>query len=209
MQRQKIFRSLWAISILTIVSLGCGLVSQVSGLKSTAQSVGTVVEGGRELLGTGQAIATQVDETGFKRTLQAAATRVGESGLKETVEAAVTQIEDSGLRETVQAMATDIFISPEDVPPDIPIMAGEKSAFVGSQQAISYFVKSDFVSVLAFYQQEMPARGWSKIDYGTTITDSTAELHYEKPGQKATVVITEVPVVDQVTVVITLENTGS
>jgi hypothetical protein len=206
---QKIFRYIWAISILAVISLGCGLVSQVSGLKSTAQSVGTAVESGRELIGTGQAIATQVDETGFKETLQAAATKVGESGLKETVEAAVTQIEDSGLRETVQAMATDIFISPEDVPPDIPIMAGEKSAFVGSPQAISYFVNTDFASVLAFYQQEMPAQGWGKIDYGTTITDSTAELFYEKPGQKATVVITEVPVINQVTVVITLENTGN
>jgi uncharacterized protein YqgV (UPF0045/DUF77 family) len=209
MSRRKVFRYAWAISVVAVISLGCGLVSQVSGLRSTAQSVSTAVEGGRELLSTGQAIVTQVDETGFKETLQAAATKVGESGLKETVEAAVTQIEDTGLRETVQAMATDIFISPEDVPPDVPIMAGEKSAFVGSPQAISYFVKSDFAGVLAFYQQEMPARGWSKIDYGTTITDTTAELFYEKPGRKATIVITEVPVVNQVTVVITLEDTGN
>jgi len=209
MYRRKAFRYLWAISALAVVSLGCGLVSQVNGLRSTAQSVGTAVEDGRELLGTGQAIVTQVDESGIKETLQAAATQVGESGLKETVAAAATQIEDAGLRETIQAMATEIFISPEDVPADVPLMAGEKSAFVGSSQAISYFVKTDFASVLAFYQQEMLARGWSKIDYGTTITETTAELFYEKAGRKATVVIAEVPILDQVTVVITLEEAGN
>jgi hypothetical protein len=209
MNRQRVFRRIWAISLLAIISLGCGLISQVNGLRSTAQSVGTVVEGGRELLGTGQAIATQADESGIIETLQAAATKVGESGLQETVQAAATQIEDAGLRETVQAMATDIFIAPEDVPADIPVIAGEKSDFVGSPQAISYFVKTDFNSVLSFYQQEMPARGWSKIDYGTTITDTSAELFYEKGGRRVTVFIAEVPIVNQVAVVITLEGTGN
>ncbi|MBN1148106.1 MAG: hypothetical protein JXA78_12680 [Anaerolineales bacterium] len=206
MRGRKVLRYFALLSLLAMLGLGCGLVSEFTGMKATAQTVGTAVEGGRELLGTGQALATQVQESGAKQTVQAAATKVGESGVKETVQSAATQIDASGAVETVQAKATEFIISEQDVPADIPVMQGEKSTFVGSPQAISYFVNADFLAVLGFYQQEMPARGWSKIDYGTTITDSTAELFYEKDGRKATVVIALVPVMNQVAVVITIEE---
>lgn len=206
MRRRTIYRFIWVVSLLVVFSLGCGLVTQIKGLKSTAEVAGTAVESGRELLDTVQAIATQVDVSGVKVTLLAAATEVGESGFKETLQAISTQVEDSDFRETVQAAATQIFIPPEDIPEDIPVMDGEKNAFVGSSQAISYFIDADVGLVLEFYQREMPARGWSKIDYGTMVTDVSAELHYEKEDRKATVVISEVPVLGQVTVVITIEG---
>jgi hypothetical protein len=206
MEGRKVFQIIVLFSLLAMFGLGCGLVTEITGMKATAETVGTAVESGRELMGTGQALATQVGETGAKETLQALATKADESGIKETVQAAATQFEDSGVVETMQAKATEFHISEEDVPADIPVMQGEKSTFVGSPQAISYFIDADFNPVLAYYQQEMPARGWSKIDYGTTITSSTAELFYEKDGRKATVVIAQVPVMGQVGVVITIED---
>jgi hypothetical protein len=84
-------------------------------------------------------------------------------------------------------------------------MEGEKSAYVGSAQAVSYFIGAGFDTVLDFYRREMENQGWSKTDYGTALTETYAELHYEKDGRKAVVVITEVPFVNRTTVVITLE----
>ena len=95
---------------------------------------------------------------------------------------------------------------PGQLPEDIPIMGGEKSAFVGSNQAISYLVDADFSTVVEFYEDEMAYWGWNRVAYGTRLTDAYAELPYEKEGRKAIVVIATVPFVDQTSVVITLEG---
>jgi len=194
-----------AFAILVTFTLSCGLLTQVENLKSTAEVMGTTVQGGKEIVETGQALITQVDGSELVETAQGMATQIGDSGLQDTAQALVTQVSGSNIPATAKAVVTQIITSPEDIPDEIPVMEGEKSAFVGSQTAISYFIKAEFDQVLDFYQREMPARGWKQIDFGTTTTDSSAELHYEKANKKATVVITTVPFVEQVTIVITIE----
>lgn len=214
MGNKTIFRLLLAVSILALFGLSCSLVSQVGGIKSTVQAGQELLQTGQavvteaqvgSLVQTAQAIATQVDESGVKETMQAAATKVEESGAQETIQAAATQIDESGLQETAQAVITQVILSPDQAPPDIPLFEGEKNAFVGSPQLISYFVNADLKPVLDFYQTQMPLNGWMKVDYGTVVTDVSATLYYEKEGRKATVVITVVPILNQTTVVITLE----
>ena len=88
-------------------------------------------------------------------------------------------------------------------------MEGERSAFVGSAQAVSYVINADFNQVVNFYKSEMAAKGWSVSDTGQNAPlpgASSAELRFEKGGRKAIVVITEIPFVGQVTVVITIEG---
>jgi hypothetical protein len=147
------------------------------------------VNSGRELLGTGEALITEV----------------AGSGAAQTAKAFVTQ-EAPLLKETAQAIATNVLATPSDVPEDIPVMEGEKSAFVGSARAISYIVEQDFLTVLDFYQQEMPANGWTKAEYGTTITDTQAELHFEKGERTVIIVIAQVPFTAKTMVVITIEE---
>jgi hypothetical protein len=138
-------------------------------------------------------------------TIQGVATQIGESGLPETVQAVGTQIEESGVPETMQAFATEIVVEPGEVPPDIPVMEGEKNAFFGSEETITYTIDAGFQDVLDYYQREMPARGWTKIEGSSVVTEALATLQYEKPDRKATVVLTEIPFVNQVTVAINIQ----
>lgn len=204
--RQVTIRLILGLVLLVSFSLSCNLISRANQVRSTAEGVATSVEKGRGLLGTGQALATQVGESGFVETAQALATQVGEAGLKETAQAYATEFEDSGYLETAQAVSTQFSLSPENVPPDIPLYEGEKNAFVASPQVVSYFIGVDFDKVLAFYRREMPAQGWIPVERGTVVTDNTAELNYEKGGRTALVVITTIPYINQTTIVISLQN---
>ena len=49
------------------------------------------------------------------------------------------------------------------------------------------------MDVLDFYQVELEANGWSKVDYGTRITDGDAELHYRKDDLNLTVILARIP----------------
>jgi hypothetical protein len=71
---------------------------------------------------------------------------------------------------------------------EFPIMpdATNTSTFGGM---VSYESSSSFDDVLAFYQEQMPAEGWSETD-NSFITEGTAMLSYTQDGQNATVTLT-------------------
>ena len=69
MHSRALFRSLWFLSILVILSMACGLVSQAGELKSTAETMATQVESGKQVLGTGQALATEFGESTYDNAL--------------------------------------------------------------------------------------------------------------------------------------------
>jgi len=66
---------------------------------------------------------------------------------------------------------------------------------IGSADSFSVITDQDFKEVLAFYQNEMEAQGWSKVDYGTRITEGDAELHYAKDDTNLTVILARIPFV--------------
>lgn len=121
--RKETFRGIWVLSVLVAVTLSCSTVSNLSndvnGIKETAQSVGTSVESGRQLLETGKAVVTQVEGNELVQTAQAFATEQGprlegtisafatEQGPKVqgTIQAFATQ-QGPGLQETIQAFVT-------------------------------------------------------------------------------------------------------
>ena len=200
------FRLGLGIILLISFSLSCGIINTVNELRSTVEDAGTYIEQGRELVGTGQALVTNVQGSGMVETAQALATQFDESGIKETAQAYATQFNNADYLQTAQAVTTQFALSPDNVPEDIPLVEGEKNAFIASPQAISYFVGAAFDQVLSFYQREMPANGWIPLMQGTVVTDSTAELNYEKNGRTAKVVITAAPIIDQTSVVISLQS---
>ena len=106
--RKETFRGIWVISVLVAVTLSCSAVSNLSrdvnGIKATAQSVGTSVEGGRQLLETGKAVVTQVQGNELVQTAEAFATQQGPS-LKKTIDTFATE-QGPKVQGTIQAFAT-------------------------------------------------------------------------------------------------------
>jgi hypothetical protein len=66
---------------------------------------------------------------------------------------------------------------------------------IGSPESFSVISDQDFMDVLDFYQAELEAQGWSKVDYGTRITEGDAELHFRKDDKNLTVILARIPFV--------------
>jgi len=64
---------------------------------------------------------------------------------------------------------------------------------IGSPESFSVISDQEFRDVLDFYQAELEAQGWSKVDYGTRITEGDAELHYRKDDMNLTVILARIP----------------
>ena len=248
--QKKSSRTLLVLTLLAAASLACGLFSglnrQLGQIRSTAQSAATGIEEGRNLVETGQALATQVlgndivqtarafateqgpgllatgeafaTERGpaLAATLEALATEKGPAAAA-TLEALATQYGPSlagtaqafatqegpgllatgqafateqgpALAATVQALATQA-ASGTRVPNDIPQVEGEKNVLVDTSNFLSYTTALDLRTVEDFYEREMPANGWTKIEQGSVVSAASAIFIYEKSGRRATVTI--------------------
>ena len=76
----------------------------------------------------------------------------------------------------------------------VPMPAkADLGTLIGSAEAFSVISDQDFRGVLDFYQAELEAQGWSKVDYGTRITEGDAELHYRKDDMNLTVILARIP----------------
>jgi len=236
---KPVFRALLgSLILLLLVSLSCSLVNQVQEgvgeVRETAIAIGTEVGQGGDLLGTLQAVGTQLSESDMVGTLQAAATAVDESGfaetaqavlteqgpaLVETFQAAATQVEESGALETAQAFITQE--GPEfvetvqaagtlipdlggDAPADIPLLEGEKENLFTSSGLVTYSSPASFEATVAFYEAQMPTQGWTQDTSSSVKIDNNAVLTYTKDSRTATITITPSPYGPGVLVVIAI-----
>ena len=79
---------------------------------------------------------------------------------------------------------------------DVPMPdKADLGTLIGSPDSFSVVTDQGFDEVLTFYQSEMEAQGWSKVDYGTRITEGDAELHYRKDNMNITVTLARIPFV--------------
>ena len=79
---------------------------------------------------------------------------------------------------------------------DVPMPAeADLGTLVGSAEAFSVVTDQDFATALAFYQDQMEALGWTKVSYGTRITENDAELHYQNDLYHTTVILARIPFV--------------
>jgi hypothetical protein len=198
MRTKVFFRVVLLVVLLTAASLGCQLVNRV---REGVQAVGT----GQAIATDIGSFATQIIPGGIEETAQAMVTQIDESGLLETAQAAITE-QAPGLQDTAQAFTTEVYTSPEQAPADIPVMEGEKRAFVGTAQSVTYTVNAELKDVVAFYKQQMPANGWQASGTSGSSSDNMDESNWEKDGRKANVVVTQIPFVGQTIVAITIEG---
>lgn len=203
-------------------------------IKSTAESLATSVKGGQGLLETSQALATQVlgsdaaktaqalvtkEGPGLIATVQAFTTEEGPSllataqafatqsgpGLLSTVQSFATE-EAPGLIETAQAAATRLAGPANQKPADIPVVDGDKENLFLTEAVVSYQTSLDLNQVRAFYEQQMPANGWSFQEKESVMNETTAVMIYDKTNRRATLTLTRDPASAKTIVVISIQS---
>lgn len=179
MSKKQMIVTFLIVSTLLVASLACNLFSDIRKVGDTAN--------------TAEAMITDAD-IGVE-TMQAAITDIG------------AKITESGIVETVQAAATEnpIALPTGEKPEDIPIMDGNRTAEITSSNLISYIIDAAFDDVIAFYDREMIVNGWTKNEADSKKNENLTSLVFEKDGRKATVIIAEVPFVNQVSVTIEIK----
>jgi hypothetical protein len=179
MSKKQMIVTFLIVSTLLAASLACNLFSDIRKVGDTAN--------------TAEAMITDAD-IGVE-TMQAAITDIG------------AKITESGIVETVQAVATEnpIALPTGDKPEDIPIMDGNRSAEITSSNLISYIIDAAFDDVIAFYDREMVANGWKKEENDSKQNQGFASLVFEKEGRRATIIIAEVPILNQTSVSIEIK----
>ncbi len=218
--QKKPYQIAWAISMLVVASLACGLINQVNEVKNQVQSAATQIQGivtqAPGLIATGKAIATQ--NPGLIQTGQALLTTQG-PGLISTVQAVATQ--NPGLMETLQSFATDnpslaqtaaAFATqlargndPNAVPSDIPLPPADRLEQLNSTAGMVVFYTSmKYSNVVKFYKTGMVNDGWKADTANTTSTPNTTVLNYIKDNRSASIVITLGPNDNKTGVVITI-----
>jgi hypothetical protein len=206
---KNLLRYAWFLILLVFVTLGCRLVSRIGETRATVEAAATNAKQGLKVLGTAQAMLTQVDSSDILGTARAVETEIGASGLLETAVAAATQ-EGPSMLETAQAFATQEGPGLQETakaamgepPADIPIIEGEKDNIVTGEFLVSYEIPMSLQDVAEFYKAEMPANGWSKVEQGWIESETIAALNYEKSDRTAAITLNINPVNRKTLVVI-------
>jgi hypothetical protein len=219
MRDLSIFRIILVIGLLAAGLQACDSVTEVEEkierLQGTIIAVETSLEKGLELIETGQAIATMVEGNSLVQTAQAISDKVKESGLLETAQAIATQ-QGPPLLQTVQNFATEQIPRLQETAKavatrlptqaDIPVMKGEKTNYQASPKSVAYSINIEYRSVLDFYEQEMPAYGWERIDAASVVNQNGAVIHYKKLDRNAVLSISADPSTDYTIVQITIQD---
>ncbi len=170
---------------------------------------------GWEHLGSESSAGTPGAAVHFVRSLAQASVSIVDLGLKRLVTVAVTgaaQAPPPPPPSTPAASPTEAPSQPaQPAGPtagrdDIPVMADAVGLQTGGGEddfSIIYTSPSPLDTVVAFYQAQMPPRGWAFQPSGSThVPGVTAVLYFEKAGDEATVTITLQGSVTSVEVVI-------
>ena len=202
MNNRMIYRYLLVVTMLVAASLSCNFImdpiNDTVEVGQTAQSVATDFEGLATDIDLGS-IATDIDLEGIATDIDlgAVATEIGDLA---------TQVEEEGVLETMQAEMTALPDLTGEKPEDIPVMEGDIMGLVGTAEFVTYIIKTSFQDVVDFYETQMPANGWVKVEVESELGEEFARLVYEKGGRKAIVNIADIPFVDQVSVAIEIQG---
>lgn len=180
------FRWALILMILFIGALACGGLSEVA---ESAQKVEHAAQTAQAIATQGGELATQLSESGFIQTGEALGTNVAESGIAATLQAAVAEIpgQSADAQATMDVVLTEGAYG--EAPPNIPLVDAEMENFFGSASIVSYTVALSFEQVLEFYRLEMPDYGWESANQGNVVTPTFAKLAYQNPHQRVDVTI--------------------
>ncbi len=190
------------------VGLGCQLVNRaMSPLRegrATAQALATELKEKAGIVGTVQAVVTEVVESEALQTARALATEKGPE-VEQTLQAFATQ-EAPRLEQTANAVLTAMAAAKGQPPEDIPLIEGDRKNFVSSSLFVSYETPRPYNEVLDFYKQKMVENGWVAVEAGSVEADKAAFLNFEKDQRRASVSLSVNPINQDTIVVIMLSE---
>jgi len=169
---------------------------EIEVLQSTVNAVEIKLQNGLDIIGTGKAIATQVDQSGVVQTAQAVASNISDSGLISTAQFLATSWQPDlfetavkfsyeqvpKIQTTLEAVGTKVPNSS-----DIPIYNSEKVEFYSDGLEMSFSTNTGIEDVVEFYENEMPNYGWEQLESITRVNINRALLHFRK-GERLTVI---------------------
>lgn len=173
MSQKALFRWILFASMLAMITLSCSLF-------------GSLVENqiDKTIATQAEAIITQADIGSIvtQADLGALATQID-------VESLVTQINPDEIFDTFGTMMPE----PENTgekPEGIPIMEPNKD-FITSKTHVEYVTQKTVKEATAFYEQQMPANGWTKVAAESRVETDLTTLVFTKDNRKATIKIEE------------------
>ena len=88
---------------------------------------------------------------------------------------------------------------------DIPIVPGEILNLFQTDNLVTYTSPLIYDETVKFYETAMPAAGWQRIELGSYVASSVAEIIFRKDTREAQILIRENPLNSQSYVVITIK----
>jgi hypothetical protein len=99
---------------------------------------------------------------------------------------------------TVVIVVTNTPTPEPQAPANVPIMPGATDLNV-TQSDISYVIKSDLNSVMAYYEKEMLAKGWKEQDKPSVIGDF-GRMYFSDPEHQVSMLLNYSPSLNQVVI---------
>ncbi|MBN1148107.1 MAG: hypothetical protein JXA78_12685 [Anaerolineales bacterium] len=192
MRNQKVFRLLLAVVLAAAVGLSCNLISNLQDAQEAIEMKNTI-----------EVLVTDMDVGVISTDVGALVTQVDMGAIETQMESMATELGGGGVVETMGAAFTEMPGFSGEKPADIPVMEGGDE-MLASSDLVEYFIDKGFQEVMDFYEREMPANGWVRVE-GSVETDY-AKLVFEKAGRKATIEISTLPFLEQTSVSIYIEG---
>lgn len=192
-----------AVLLLTISVTGCGLIPTSTTQARPIESAATENVDQSELLATTESIQTQIEEIDPVASAAAFATEQALSKPQELENARNTEVAREATPSPTQERTGP---NGEPVPQDIPFPESNISDFFSSRNLISYFTTYDIKSLTQYYLANMQPYGWKITETGTYISETDAQLVFEKPENLATILFRQNPLSELISVVITVQK---
>jgi hypothetical protein len=190
------------LAVLLFASLACNAISgggTATGFQATANAAFTQAA-------AGAATAGALSNSGAA-TANAAATEVvatANAATGGTTGGDVTATPAAGQATAAATQAGGGGGAVSGGPADIPVVTGDNTVLLATDQVVSYESKAAFDTVVKFYKDEMPKNGWTQNASTSVETANATVLAYTKDSRQAQVSITTNPTSKATVVLITI-----
>lgn len=190
------------VLILTVYLTGCGLLATSTTQARPVQSATPGPISQADLLATSESLQTQVEAIDPIASAAAFATEQALANPQDTDNANSTEIAQEATPSPTQERTGP---NGEPVPQDIPFPESNISDFYSSRNFISFFTTFEISALTQYYIANMQSYGWKLTETGTYISETDAQLVFDKTENIATILFRKNPLSEQISVVITVQ----
>ena len=177
------------IFILSFVLSGCGLVSTSNIQAGPIQTPEEASTDNLNLEPTVLTPQTQADAIDPIASAAAFATKQEEDRSQQALDDDQTQEKEASPSPTQERTRPN----GETIPQDVPYPGSYVSDFHSSRNFISFSTSYDITPLAQYYMENMQEFGWMLVETGTYISETDAQLVFNKPERKSTVLFRQNP----------------